>query len=125
MSRSPGLVILMGLVSFLVLYDTGSQAAQTGSVADLLLKDEVQQAEALLDKQPQTAQSVALRGEIEFRKGHFAEAEKLYSEALKMDSKNARAHFGAGKLSMARVKGKVALQEMLKAVELDPKEPLY
>ena len=76
MSRSPGLVILMGLASFLVLYDTGSQAAQTGSVADLLLKDEIQQAEALLDKQPRTAQSVALRGEIEFRRGNFERADR-------------------------------------------------
>src|SRR5437867_7957867 len=118
MSRSLGLVILMGLASFLVLYDTGSQAAQTGSVADLLLKDEIQQAEALLDKQPRTAQSVALRGEIEFRRGNFERAGELYKEALRMDAKNARGHFGLGKLAMGKVKAKEAVEELKRAIEL-------
>ncbi len=125
MSRSPGFVILMGLASFLVIYDTGSQAAQASSVADLLLKDEIQQAEALLDKQPRTAQSVALRGEIEFRRGNFERAGESYKEALRMDAKNARGHFGLGKLAMGKVKAKEAVEEMKRAIELDPKEPLY
>ena len=125
MSRSPGFVILMGLASFLVIYDTGSQAAQASSVADLLLKDEIQQAEALLDKQPRTAQSVALRGEIEFRRGNFERAGELYKEALRMDAKNGRGHFGLGKLAMSKVKAKEAVEEMKRAIELDPKEPLY
>ena len=64
-------------------------------------------------------------GEIEFRKGHFEQAETLYREALKMDSKNARAHFGLGKLAMGKVNNKAALQELTRAIELDPKEPLY
>src|SRR5207249_9011610 len=125
MSRSPGFVILMGLASFLVIYDTGSQAAQASSVADLLLKDEIQQAEALLDKQPRTAQSVALHGEIEFRRGNFERADELYKEALRMDAKNARGHFGLGKLAMGKVKGKQAVEEMKRAIELAPKEPIY
>ena len=116
MSSSP-LIVLMALTSLLIVQD--------GSVAGLLLKDEVQQAEALLDKQPRNAQTVALRGEVEFRKGHFEQAEILYREALKMDSKTARAYFGLGKLASARVKNKQAIQEIMRAVELDPKEPLY
>src|SRR5262249_30468302 len=83
------------------------------------------QAEALLDKQPKTAESVAFRGEIEFRKGNFSTAATLYNEALRMDAKNARAHFGLGKLAMGKVKGKTAVAEMKRAIELDPKEPLY
>src|SRR3989454_9770042 len=125
MSRSPGLAILMGLAWLWLLHTSGSVAAQTGSVADLLLKDEVQQAEALLDKQPRTAQNVALRGEIEFRRGNFDRASELYKEALRIDAKNARAHFGLAKLAMGKVKGKQAVEEMKRAIELDPKEPLY
>jgi len=124
MSRSP-LIVLMALTSLLVIPGSLPGALQTGSVADLLLKDEVQQAEALLDKQPRTAQTIAFRGEIEFRKGHFEQAEAFYKDALKMDSKNARAHFGIGKLAMGKVKTKVAIQEIMRAVELDPKEPIY
>src|SRR6185295_8926234 len=81
--------------------------------------------EALLDKQPRTAQSVAFRGEIEFRRGHFEQADKFYKEALQMDAKNARAHFGLGKLAMGKVNGKLAIQEIMRAVELEPQEPLY
>ena len=125
MSRSPGRVILVGLASLWVLRNSVSYTAQTLSVADLLLKDEIQQAEAVLDKQPRTAQTVALRGEIEFRRGNFNRAAELYQEALRMDAKNARAHFGLAKLAMGKVKGKQAVEEMKRAIELDPKEPLY
>jgi len=94
-------------------------------VAELLLKDEIEQAEALLASQPKNSESVAFRGEIEFRRGNFAQAEALYKEAVGVDSKNARAHFGLGKLAMARVNAKEAIQELTRAIELDPKEPLY
>jgi len=100
-------------------------ALQLPSVADLLTLDEVQQAEALLDKQPRTAESVALRGEIEYRKGNFDRAEALYKEALGMNAKTARAHYGLGKLAIGKLKTKQAIQEMMRAIELDPKEPLY
>ena len=121
-------LIIMALTSLLVVpgaFPAGSATLQTGSVADLLLKDDFQQAEVLLAKQPKTAETVALHGEIEFRKGNFVDAEASYRDALKMDSKNARAHFGLGKLAMAKVKPKSALQEINKAIELDAKEPLY
>ncbi|PYS29845.1 MAG: hypothetical protein DMG11_07415 [Acidobacteria bacterium] len=116
MSSSPlaiPLIVLMAL------------ALQLPSVADLLTQDEVQQAEALLDKQPRTAESVALRGEIEYRKGNFDRAGALYKEALGMNAKTARAHYGLGKLAIGKLKTKQAIQEMMRAIELDPKEPLY
>ena len=128
MSSSPAVlvaIVLMALTSLLVLPGASASPAQAGSAADFLLKDDIPQAEALLDKQPRTAQSVALRGEIEFRKGNFDKAGALYKEAAAMDAKNARAHFGLGKLAMAKVKGKTAVEEMKRAIELDPKEPLY
>jgi predicted aspartyl protease len=118
----------MALTSLLVVpgaFPARSTTLQAGSVADLLLKDDVQQAEVLLAKQPRTAETVALRGEIDFRKGNFTEAEAAYRDALKMDSKNARAHFGLGKLAMAKVKPKAAMQEITRAIELDPNEPIY
>ena len=116
MSSSPlaiPLIVLMAL------------ALQLPSVADLLTRDEVQQAEALLDKQPRTAESVALRGEIEYRRGNFDRAGALYKEALGMNAKTARAHYGLGKLAIGKLKTKQAIQEMMRAIELDPKEPLY
>ena len=125
MSSSPLIVLTMALSSLLVLPGTHPLFAQTGSVAELLLKDEIEQAEALLASQPNNSESVAFRGEIEFRRGNFAQAEALYREAVKVDSKNARAHFGLGKLAMARVNAKDAIQELTRAIELDPKEPLY
>ncbi|HYR85322.1 MAG TPA: aspartyl protease family protein [Terriglobia bacterium] len=116
MSSSPltiPLIVLMAL------------ALQSPSVADFLTRDEVKQAEALLDKQPRTAESVAFRGEVEYRKGNFDRAEALYKEALGMNARTARAHFGLGKLAIAKLKTKPAIQEITRAIELDPKEPLY
>src|SRR5207248_1062521 len=46
-------------------------------------------------------------------------------EALKVDPKNARGHFGLGKLAQTKMKIKQAVQEMARAIELDPKEALY
>jgi len=116
MSSSPLAILLIVLMAL---------ALQLPSVADLLTRDEVQQAEALLDKQPRTAESVALRGEIEYRKGNFDRAVALYKEALGMNAKTARAHYGLGKLAIGKLKTKQAIQEMMRAIELDPKEPLY
>src|SRR6476660_9244484 len=118
---------LMALGSFLFSHAATQNAANTSiaGFSDLLLKDEIQQLETLLSKQPRTAQTVAFRGEIEFRKGHFEQAEALYREALKMDSKTARAHFGLARLALGKVNNKTALQELARAIELDPKEPLY
>jgi predicted aspartyl protease len=126
MSSRP-LIVLMALTSFLVLpgVSQGGSPVQAGSVADLILKDDIQQAEVLLAKQPRTAENIALHGEIEFRKGHFDLAEAAYRDALKTDPKNARGHFGLGKLAIAKVKPKQALQEINRAIELDPREPLY
>src|SRR5262245_56802687 len=121
-SRRVLVVVAVGAVTSLSLLPG---LAQNSSVADLLLKDDIEQAEDRLAALPMTAQNVALSGEIEFRKGHFQPAETLYREALKMDPGNARGHFGLGKLAMAKVNTKQAIQELARAVELDPKVPLY
>jgi hypothetical protein len=116
---------LGALTTLSVAPSTGQNASPDEVLANLLLQDEIQQAENLLGKQPRTAQSVAFRGEIEFRQGHFAQADTLYREALKMDSRNARAHFGLGKLALAKVKTKEAIEELRRAADLDPKVPIY
>jgi tetratricopeptide (TPR) repeat protein len=115
----------MALTSFLTIPAAAQTTKADDPVADALLRDEIQQAESLLAKQSGSARNVAYKGEIEFRKGHFDQADSLYQEALKLDSKAARAHFGLGKLALARVKSKLAVQELMRAIELDPTEPLY
>src|SRR5262245_29813009 len=102
------LIVLMALTSFLVLPGGSFQTTNADSVADLLLRDDLQQAEALLQKQPRTAETIAYWGELEYRKGDFVKAESLYREALKMEERTARAHFGIGKLAMAKLKAKDA-----------------
>ena len=96
MSSSPLILVFAALTVFLVLPGATAFSAQAGSVADLLLKDDIPEAEALLGKQPRTDESVALRGEIEFRKGNFERAADLYKQAMAMEAKNERAHFGLG-----------------------------
>jgi hypothetical protein len=110
-------LIIMALTSFL--------AQKSSPIVDLLLKDQIAEAEAQLNKEARTAGTIALRGEIEYRKGNLDQAASLYQQALKMDPKAARAHFGLGKLAMAKLKDKEAVQEMARAIELEPNEPLY
>src|SRR4051812_41534046 len=88
------LVVLMAFTSFLFTFGAPSQSGKAESVPDLLLRDEFQRAEELLDKQPPTAENLALRGEVESRKGDFDRADQLYRQALKLNEKTARAHFG-------------------------------
>jgi len=115
----------MALAPFLIVPATAQTTLTADLLADLLLKDEILQAETLINNQPRTALTVAFRGEIEFRRGHFDQAETLYREALKMDPKTGRAHFGLGKLAMAKVQAKQGIQSLHRAIELDAKEPIY
>src|SRR6185436_19967271 len=109
-------LIIMALTSFL--------PQKTTSVADLLSKDQVAEAEAQLNKEARNARTIAMRGELEYRKGNLDQAATLYKQALAMDPKTARAHFGLGKLAMAKLKGKEAVQEIALAIQLEPTEPL-
>src|SRR5437867_6206374 len=119
MSSSP-LIVLMALTSFVQLPGGALQAVKGNAVTDLLSRDEIAQAEVLLDRLPRTAETVALRGEIEYRKGNFDRANALYTEALRLNASTARAHFGLGKLAMAKLRAKQAVQELTRAIELGP-----
>jgi len=118
-------LIFMALTSFLVLPGSALQGSKSDSVADLLLSDEIDKAEAALNKLARSAETVAFQGEIAFRRGDFVTAERLYRESVRMDEKSARGHFGLGKLALAKLKSKDAVSRFKRAVELAPQEALY
>src|SRR5205085_1936958 len=121
------LLIFVALTSVLTFRATAQvkPGQPTPLIADLLLKDDIQKAEQLLQTAPRTAETVAYQGEIEFRKGNFDKARSLYQSAIQMNEKTARAHFGLGKLALAKVNAKEAGPSFKRAIELDPNEPLY
>ena len=104
---------------------TSGQAPRPLTLADLLIKDDIAGTEARLAASPRTAETVAFQGEVEYRKGRFDQADTLYRSALQMNEKTARAHFGLGKLAMARMRTAEAVKSLNRAIELDPKEPIY
>ena len=94
-------------------------------VSGLLLTDQYEEAQALLSGLPESAQGVALKGEIEFRKGNFEAARAQYLRSLELDPETSRAHYGLGKLAMAKMESKEAVRSVMKAVELAPEEAIY
>jgi len=119
------LLVLTALTSLLLTHGANAQAVRTDSLADLLLRDDIPKLETRLAGGPKTAETVAFQGEVAYRKGRFEQAGTLYRSALQMNEKTARAHFGVGKLSMARMKSSDAIKSFSRAIDLDPREPLY
>jgi len=119
------LLILVALTSSALAVCAGPQASPANNLRDLLLKDDIQQAETVLLRTPRSAESLAFQGEVDFRKGNFEKARISYQAAIQMNEKTARAHFGLGKLALAKVNSKTALTEFRRAIALDPMEPLY
>ena len=89
------------------------------------MKDQVAEAEAQLNKEARTAGLLPCAVKLSTGRAISARPATLYRQALKMDPKTARAHFGLGKLAMAKLKDKEAVQEIARAIELEPTEPLY
>ena len=118
------LLILVALTSALTVC-AGPRQSPANNLRDLLIKDDIQQAEAVLLRTPRSAESLAFQGEVDFRKGNFEKARTSYQAAMQMNEKTARAHFGLGKLALAKVNSKTALTEFRRAIALDPMEPLY
>src|SRR5215471_16613047 len=118
-------LIFMALTSFWPLSKGGFQTPKTDSIPDLLLADEIDKAEALLNQQPRTAEAIAFRGEIEFRRGNFARAEDLYRESLRLSDGTAWAHFGLGKLALAKIQEDDAVSQFKRALDLAPKEAIF
>jgi predicted aspartyl protease len=119
------LLVLTALTSLLITQGANSQVLRAETLADLVVSDDIQKLEARLASLPKTAETIAFQGEVEYRKGRFEQAATLYRSALQTNEKTARAHFGLGKLAMARMKTSDALKSFSRAIELDPREPLY
>jgi cytochrome c-type biogenesis protein CcmH/NrfG len=122
------LTVLTAFLTAVLVIPVQPVQAQTGpivSLAELLLRDEILQLEGRLAASPASAERTAFEGEVAYRKGHFDEAERLYRAALQRNEKTARAHFGLGKLALARMKGAEAEKAFKRAVSLDGKEPIY
>ena len=119
------LLVVTALTSLLIVQRAAAAQAPSLSLADLILQDQVQQIEARLAAAPKTADTVAFQGEVEYRKGRFEEADKFYRSALQMSDKTARAHFGLGKLALAKLKSADAVKLFSRAIDLDAKEPIY
>jgi len=122
------LLALTALTSLLIIQGAAGQSpapVPPASLADLLLLDQIKQLESRLATTSRTAETVAFQGEVEYRKGHFEEAERFYRSALQMSEKTARAHFGLGKLALAKLKSADAVKLFSRAIELDAKEPIY
>jgi len=117
------LLILVALTSTLTV--CASPQVPASNLRSLLIKDDIQQVEAALLRAPRTAETLAYQGEVDFRKGNFEKARSSYQAAIQMNEKTPRAHFGMGKLAMAKVKSKEALASFRRAIALDPTEPLY
>src|SRR6185295_9904102 len=121
------LLVLPALTSLLAVCTAAPQAQVRPaiSIADLLLKDEIQKAEGILQSAARSAETLAYQGEVEFRKGNFDKAQTLYQSSIQMNEKTGRAHFGVGKLALAKLNLKAAVASFKRAIELEPNEPLY
>jgi predicted aspartyl protease len=117
--------VISAVWSAVWLISLSAQVNPAANIRSLLIKDDVQQAEAVLLRSPRSAETLAFQGEVDFRKGNFEKARTSYQAAIQMNEKTARAHFGLGKLALAKVNSKTALNEFRRAIALDPTEPLY
>lgn len=106
--------------------DKTSAPAYAGLVQSYLKADEVELADQssaeALAVLPQSALIQAIRGDIQFRKGLFAEAESAYRSAMKLDPRCARAWLGIGMIYTIVSKNAQAKDAFAKAHELDPED---
>ena len=94
-------------------------------VSDLLLKDDFEEAAEILEGLVETADVLAFKGEIEFRRGRFEAAGSYYTRALELEGNTPRAHFGLGKLRLGKMRLEEAIESLGRAVELEPEEAIY
>lgn len=106
--------------------DKTSAPAHAGLVQSYLKADEVELADQssaeALAVLPQSALMHATRGDAQFRKGLFAEAESEYRSAMKLDSRCGRAWLGMGMIYTIVSKSTQAKDAFAKARELDSED---
>jgi hypothetical protein len=93
-----------------------------------LLKDEKvteahQAAEEALQQCPSDPMTFSLAGDLFFREAEFQKSLHFYKEAITADPKNARGHFGIGKILLSEFNWKSAFISLGRAYELDPEDP--
>jgi tetratricopeptide (TPR) repeat protein len=72
---------------------------------------------------PDQAETLALLGDVSFRRADFETAEGYFDAALAADSKCARAHLGLGRLDLLHFRRRSALQHFVAAYSLNPSDP--
>jgi tetratricopeptide (TPR) repeat protein len=72
---------------------------------------------------PGRAETIALLGDIHFRRADFEAADRDFTAALAIDPKCARAHLGLGRLDQLHFRRRAALQRIVTAYSLNPNDP--
>lgn len=100
--------------------------AHSGLVRCLLNSNQVEEADGAAKKAlaalPSSAVVHAAAGDVAFRSGNFADAEKEYRAALKIDANSPRAVFGMGRMLQMVSMNKRAKENYTKAHQLDPED---
>jgi tetratricopeptide (TPR) repeat protein len=106
--------------------DKSSGLAYSGLVRSLLKLDDVsaaeQESQKALDVLPQSSLTHAARGDVYFRRGLFALAEREYKSAVAMEDKCAHAVLGLARVYGAESKRSKARELFARAHELDPED---
>jgi tetratricopeptide (TPR) repeat protein len=110
----------------LVEKDSTLADAHAGLVRCLLTSNELEEADGAAKKAlaalPSSAVVHAAVGDVAFRSGNFADAEKEYRAALKIDTDSARAVFGMGRMLHIVSLNKRAKDNFARAHQLDPED---
>src|SRR5689334_22924802 len=100
--------------------------AHAGLVRCLLSTNQVEEADGAAKKAlaalPSSAVVHAAVGDVAFRSGNFADAEKEYRAALKIDSNSARGLYGMGRMFHMVSLNKKAKETFALAHQLDPED---
>ena len=100
--------------------------AHAGLIRCLLSTNQLEEADGAAKKAlaalPASAVVHAAVGDVAFRSGNFADAEKEYRAALKIDTNSARAVYGMGRMLHMVSMNKRAKENFVRAHQLDPED---
>lgn len=99
--------------------------AHAGLIRCLLRTNQLEEADGAARKitaLPSSAVVHAAAGDVAFRSGNFADAEKEYRAALKIDANSARAVYGMGRMLHMVSMNKRAKENFARAHQLDPED---
>jgi len=92
----------------------------------LLIEDEFDEAKTKIRRAlklaPANTEALALYGHCLFREGSFALAETQYQKSLRLDSRQAGAHLGLGRLHLTRQQSDQSVKSFQQAIQLAPQE---